>query len=215
MRLLAICLLALAVMTTGCASNSFNTRIQRASSLILAHNYTEAEIQLKTIITQYPEKPEPFYLYGLINFARGNYPECITNFNQAERNGLITKNDLILEKGIALYHTGNRKEAERLLAQSYESTQSVEAAKYLGFVRFETGDAVGAIEPLTRTAASFKDDVRCHYYLGMTLFSVGRNKESLAAFRKALDIEKDNPEILFLTANLYMLNGQPEEAVEL
>ena len=83
--------------------------------------------------------------------------------------------DLTLKKGIELYQTGNRREAERLLAQSYESTKSVEAARYLGRVRYETGNADGAIEPLTRAAAAFKDDIRCHYYLGMALFTVGRN----------------------------------------
>ena len=163
MRLLTAGLVALAVMTTGCASNSHITK----------------------------------------------------NISQADRNGLTASDDLTLKKGIELYQTGNRKEAERLLAQSYESTRSVEAARYLGRVRYETGNIDGAIEPLTRAAAAFKDDIRCHYYLGMALFTVGRNAESLTAFSNALELDKDNPELLFITANLSMLNGQPKEAVEL
>ena len=215
MRLFLPCILAGILLVNGCAANKYNLRISHISNLVKNKKFTEAEAQIKIIIRAYPKKPEPYYLIGLVNYSKTNYPECIMNFEQAERMGLRAVDDLQLKKGLALYHSGNKGESEHILSGIYEKNKSAEVAKFLGLARYELGDYAGAIDPLTTAAASFKSFVLCHYDLGMSLFNEGRNAEALASFQNALEIEPENPDIIFLTANLYLLNNQPGRAIGL
>ncbi|MFC1509172.1 tetratricopeptide repeat protein [Candidatus Omnitrophota bacterium] len=215
MRLILPGILAGILLVNGCAVNKYSSRITHISNLVKSENFSEAEAQIKMIIRAYPEKPEPYYLIGLVNYSKTNYPDCIMNFEQAERRGLRESDDLLLKKGVALYHVGDKIESEHILAGIYEKKKSSEAAKFLGLLRYELGDYAGAIDPLTTAAASYESFILYHYDLGMSLFIEGRNAEALVSFQNALEIEPENPDIIFLTANLYMLNNQPGSAVEL
>jgi tetratricopeptide (TPR) repeat protein len=137
------------------------------------------------------------------------------NFDTAERYGLKDVNDLYLKKGISLYNTGHLKESEKMLLHSLELQPTAEAQKYIGLIRYELRDYTGAIEPLKAASVDFQNDLQINFYLGMAYFITGRNAQSLTYFEKALEIEPDNPEIMFNTANLYMLNDRYEEAVGL
>ena len=215
MRLIFICIITVLLLLTGCASTGYNKRIKQVETHIRYKRYDSAETQLKSLIYSFPEKPEPYFLYGLVNYSKGNYYDCLLNFDKAERYGFKEKERIYFQKGIALYHTGNLGESENLLSLSVEHNPSPAVQKQLGIIRYELGDYAGAIDPLQKASTQFPDDLRCNHYLGLAFFREGKNIESLKYLRKALELDTKNTEIIFHTANLLMLNGQDREAINL
>ncbi|MBN1291733.1 MAG: tetratricopeptide repeat protein [Candidatus Latescibacteria bacterium] len=215
MRSFLICILTGVIVLAGCASNKYNSGIKQAEIFIRARQYDKAEYQLKNLIKAYPQNPEPYYLYGLVHYSTENYYECLINFDKAERYGYNRPENMYLQKGVALYHTGNREEADKNLSLSLERNQTPLAQKYLGIVRFESNDYSGATEPLKKAVVSFPDDSRINHYLGVALFKEGNTVESLKYSKKALMLDPNNLDLVFQTANLMMLDEQYNDAIEL
>ena len=107
MRTIVTCSILVYFLVSGCASNSYNKRIKQVETDVRYKRYEKAETELKSLMQTFPNKPEPFYLFGIVNYSIGNYYECLLNFDKAERFGYKGIENIYLQKGIALYNTGN------------------------------------------------------------------------------------------------------------
>ena len=67
----------------------------------------------------------------------------------------------------------------------------VDALHLLGVVRTESGDPIGAYDPLLRAAGLAPDNARVHYHLGNAYLALQRFVEAAASFRRALACDPD------------------------
>ncbi len=204
----------LIIISYGCGANTYETRLRQSQSFINNSQYNNAKIEVAKLINEYPEKPEPYYLLGLINYAGKKYGESLVNFDRAERHGLTTSHEFYLYKGMSLYNTGDLAGAEKNLSMSTAARSTGNAQKYLGIVRYKLGDYAGSADAF-RESSSIINDAGILQMFGTALFNRGMNEESLEIFMKAYNLEPDNEEITFQTANMLMLNGINDEAITL
>jgi len=207
-------LLILIYSYSGCGAPNYTTRIDQSQTFLRNQQYDMAKIEIMKLIEAYPEKPEPYYLLGLMNYATGKYNECLLNFVEAERRDIDKSSEFYLNKGIALYKTGNLIEAEKNFDILAKFESNTTAQKYLGLIRYEFGDYSGSINAF-RKASSIKNDENSLYIFGMALYHQGMNAESLGTFMMAYNLAPDNEKIIFQTANLLMLNGRNDDAISM
>jgi tetratricopeptide (TPR) repeat protein len=104
--------------------------------------------------------------------------------------------DLKPHLGMALARLGKFAEAEKWLAGAVKerTANSAYAAFILGQIRYNRGD-LRAAEKAWRDSAkldpSYSDP---HYYLGVLMRNIGREKEALAEFAEAVRLAPDKPE---------------------
>ncbi len=199
---------------SGCGAPNYTTRLGKSQDFLKNQQYDMAKIEIMTLIEAYPEKPEPYYLLGLMNCSTGKYSECLLNFDESERRGIDKSPEFYLRSGIAFYKTGNLIEAEKNFSILAKFESDTNAQKYLGLIRYEFGDYTGSIDAF-RKASSIKNDENSLYIFGMALYHQGINTESLDIFMMAYNLAPDNENIIFRTANLLMLNGQNDDAISM
>ncbi len=211
---------AMLILCIGCSGSNYAMKVSMLQDSIAERDYETAKADIIALITEYPEKPEPYYFLGLLNFDAGKYRDCLSNFDEAERRKLQPTTDYALKKGIALYHTGSIVEAEKMLTSNPELLQSGTAQKYLGLIMFDRGDYDGSVSAFGK-AGSLSGDRTALYKYGMALYYEGRNSEALDILIRAADIPPENDtagiadSILFHTANLLLLEGRAAEAVRM
>ncbi len=211
MRYTTILLFSLVFIYSACGAPNYITKLNQSQNLIKNQQFNMAKTEIMKLIEVYPEKPEPYYLLGLINYTDGKYSECLLNFNEAEQRGINKSPEFYLNMGIALYNTGNLIEAEKNFNILVKFESDTSALKYIGLIRYKFGDYAGSVDAFQR-ATSIKDDVNSLYIFGMALYRHGMNSESLDIFMKTFNLAPANEDIIFQTANLLMLNGQNEDA---
>ncbi|MFC1541883.1 tetratricopeptide repeat protein [Candidatus Latescibacterota bacterium] len=213
-NILLFCLVLLLV-CYGCGASGYSVKITMLQERIENADYKTAKAEIIKLIDEYPGRPEPYYLLGLINFGAEKYYECLSNFDEAERRDIEKTHEFYLKRGIALYETGNNVEAEKNLLMSETLMQSGTAQKYLGLILYELGDYSGSIEAFMRTS-SINDEPEVLYVYGMALYHEGMNSESLEILMRAYEISPEDDvdeNILFQTANLLMLAGGYNPAI--
>ena len=207
-------LFILLLIYSGCGAPGYSIRVNQSQNHIDNNQYDEAKIEIMNLINDYPDKPEPYYLLGMVNYGSGKYSECLLNFGEAERRGINKTREFYLTKGVALYRTGNFTEAEKNFIVTTELQSTGIAQKYLGLIRYKLGDYSGSIDAF-RKSTSINNDTNSLYIYGMALYNQGMNSESLDIFMQAYKLSPDDEKILFQTANLLMLNGQNNNAISM
>ena len=86
------------------------------------------------------------------------------------------------------------------------------AQKYIGIIKYESGDYSSAAAALSLASTQFSADATVQLFRGILLFKEGRNSEALDVFRQALTNNPANEDLLFHAASLCMLGGFHEEA---
>jgi tetratricopeptide (TPR) repeat protein len=211
---------AMLILCIGCSGPNYAMKVSMLQDSISGTDYNSAKADIMALITEYPEKPEPYYFLGIINFDAEKYRDCLSNFYEAERRNFEPTPDYSLKKGIALYHTGSIAEAENELTNYPSIARSEAAQKYLGLILFDRKDYKGSAAAFGK-AASLSGDRTALYKFGMALYFEGRNSEALDILSRAVNLPRVNDSdgindsLLFHTANLLLLEGRAEEAVRL
>jgi len=207
-------LFILLLMYSGCGAPGYSIRVNQSQNLIDNNRYDEAKIEIMNLIDDYPDKPEPYYLLGMVNYGSRKYNECLLNFDEAERRGINKTGEFYIIKGTALYETGDFIEAEKFFNIATELQSTEIAQKYLGLIRYKIGDYSGSIAAF-RKSTSIHNDANSLYIYGMALYNQGMNPESLDIFMQAYKLSPEDEKILFQTANLLLLNGQNNNAINM
>ena len=215
MRFFTLFLILILFNFSQCASNRYAAKMNRINTLLENGNDNQANTEIRELIAAYPQESQPYFLLGTLYFIKGNYLECLANFDKAERYEFQGNRDYYVTKGIALYHTGNIEEAESNLQRSMTIGSTPLAEKYLGIMNYESGNYSDAVNYLTKASSHIEDDSVMLSCLGIALYKEGRNTESLNVFTKALSLAPENDDIIFHTAHLFTLEGQYHEAVKL
>jgi len=105
-------------------------------------------------------------------------------------------------------------EAEYLRVTELEPAKS-DAFVALAAVRELDGRGQEAAEGLLAAAASFAQDARFQYALGLTCLNVGKAAEADAALKKAAELDPANPEPYFHLATIAVGRNRVPEAVAL
>lgn len=214
MRYLNKILILLMLISFGCGAYTYDIRLRQSQTLFSNRQYSRAKTEVVKLINEYPEKPEPYYLLGILNYIGEKYGESLVNFDRAERHGLKTSHEFYLYKGLAHYNTGELNDAEKNLSLSTAVKSTGDAQKYLGMVRYILGDYAGSVDAF-RKSSSLQNDAMILYMFGMALYRSGMNEESLTILMQAYNLEPDDENIIFNTANMLMLNEIHDEAIAL
>ncbi len=91
---------------------------------------------------------------------------------------------------------------------------SPEANHLLGLICYNQGKNTDARDLLTRATASSRATGRMYSNLGAVLNTIGETERAVAAYRRALDLEPDNPWALNNLGVLYRNSGRAGPAVE-
>jgi len=208
-------ILILMIAFTACASNRYNVKLREAQNNLEKRNYAQAITEIQKLIKLYPDEPQPYYLLGSLYFQQRNYNECLVYFDKAERFSFKATRKYYSEKGIALYHTGDFKEAEVNLRLSTDIGSTPGDQRYLGKILYRAGDYAGAVISLIEASALFPEDVELFSCLGMALYNEGKTAESLVALKRALSLAPEDSKIRVRIAHMLMLDGQYHEAAAL
>jgi len=105
-------------------------------------------------------------------------------------------------------------EAEYQRVTELEPTKS-DAFLALAAVRGLDGRMQEAAEGVLAAAASFQQDAKFQYALGITCMNAGKGAEAEAAFKKAAELDPANPEPYFYLATIAVGSNRVPEAVGL
>jgi Flp pilus assembly protein TadD len=105
-------------------------------------------------------------------------------------------------------------EAEYQRVTELEPTKS-DAFLALAAVRELDGRTQEAAEGVLAAAASFQQDAKFQYALGITCMNAGKGAEAEAAFKKAAELDPTNPEPYFYLATIAVGSNRVPEAVGL
>lgn len=124
--------------------------------------------------------------------------------------------DSRLEEGRALHRAGRVEDAlafyDRVLATHPEDP---DALHLKGLAIFQRGQSGEALSLLDRAIAARPETAGFHLNRGVMLAAGGRFETALADFAVALDLEQDNVDALFATANAQTALGRLAEARDL
>jgi tetratricopeptide (TPR) repeat protein len=213
-RVIKLLVLLVVIVILGCGAAHYTMRLEQSQGFLNNGQYEKARRELLKIIEEYPKKPEPYYLLGLVCFATEQYEECLVNFEKAAFRGLTKNFDFYADKGIALYKTGDMENAEKNLRQAVSIKSTGTVQKFLGVIRYMMGDYEGSVEAF-RKASSMENDVNSLFCFGMALYNLGMNAEALDILMKAYSRSPGDEVLLFQTANILMLNDRNSEAIDM
>ena len=148
-----------------------------------------------------------------LNLAQGNTKAAEANYLAAlDIDGLFYPAKVNLA---VLYNQAKRNdEAEKLLREVVSENPDLHEVSYsLGLLLAEQGKFEEAAVYLERAARGLPNRARVHYNLGLALQYLGR-KDATAALRKALDIEPDNIDFMYVLADHFMKQGNLADARE-
>jgi len=209
-----VCAVMLAL-TAGCASNRYQTKIAGVRTLLRDADFSQAQQELAALVEAYPDSPEPYYLYGTYHYLRGNYAQCLSYFDRAERLGYPEGLEYLTARGIALYMVGDFVQSKDTLERSLAAGSTPAAHKYLGMIHYMNKDYSAAAEALSRSLPTYSKDDKVLSLLGTSRYETGDVDGALAAFLSAYAANPQNEKVAFSAAQLLMLTGRYADAADI
>jgi predicted O-linked N-acetylglucosamine transferase (SPINDLY family) len=124
----------------------------------------------------------------------------------------------LFQKGLALHQAGQTTEAREKYVQVLElQPQHFDALHLSGVIAIQNGDFEQALALIDKAIAIDPGNsahAPAYSNRGSALRSLGRNREALASFDKALDLKGSQPDVHFNRGNTLRDLGRHEEAIE-
>lgn len=113
--------------------------IIQARKAVREHDFGRAGRYLESLRGSDSVSAEWFYLSGLVEASRNQWPEALASFDDAVEK---SPNDVrfLVEKGVALYHNGRKLQALQLFSEVIKRSPWIVTARvYTGIILFESG----------------------------------------------------------------------------
>lgn len=175
----------------------------------LAHGKGDAAVARKAyadILIDNPDWVEAIHMLGALALTEYSYPRGLLLLRLAEARGLATA-DFRTNFAVALRHTGNEAQAERIMRELIAERPTPEAEMTLGHIIRDDGRFAESIEHYSRAIAMRPDMAKAYRGLGNALKDLNRVDEALASFAKARTFSPNDPELLLDEAHAYLLGG--------
>jgi predicted CXXCH cytochrome family protein len=172
------------------------------------------------VLEEYLEAMEYSLDFSFAGMNLGNLYVAQGRTDEAERfyRAALEVDDLFypakMNLAVLLSGKGQNRESARLLREVLEAyPEQHEAAYSLGLLLVELNRPDEAVTLLRSAAAGMPDAPRVHYNLGLLLQQLGEMTEAEAALRKAVELESQNLDFLYVLTDHYAKRGMPAEAL--
>jgi tetratricopeptide (TPR) repeat protein len=156
-------------------------------------DYSGAKADLEAVLAENDENAEAHFKMGLVSFNLGEYEPAREHFNRSL--------ELEPDRAAAVHHN-------------------------LGVLAYQLGDMDTALAEFQSALEADPDDADTHYQLGATYLILAypmgatqpdsdRLAQAKAEFDRALEVSPGKPEALVGLANIYMLQNDMDQAIEL
>jgi len=111
------------------------------------------------------------------------------------------------------YYAGDHEKASQLIDRFIETVPNYAAAyELLGSIYYDDRKYIKELETYDRATQIFPKEASFYFLKGTALESLGRDKEAIAAYRRALELDPANPDALWNLAFLLVLERNFPEA---
>lgn len=161
----------------------------------LMNDDKEALRLIESAIDEYPDKPELFYLRGIVNNSRERYGRAVEDFNQAL--ALLDEDDtykVYLGRGISYMNLTEYEQAMADFSKSIELNDSVASAYHSrALLNYELKDYQAAIEDfLMALDYAAEESAVLYYNLGMSYYRLSDNTNACPYFHKSCTMGNTN-----------------------
>jgi tetratricopeptide (TPR) repeat protein len=150
----------------------------------------EAEKYCALLAAKAPASETAWFRLGTLRYQRGDYSasaEAFRNALKADAESSAAQ----LNLGLALWKSGQLKEARAALEAIATAPHAAEALHHLAAIAVEREDYDRALELYARIAADGDRSPELFYNTGLILQNLGRTEEAAAKFREALALKPD------------------------
>jgi tetratricopeptide (TPR) repeat protein len=137
------------------------------------------------------------------------------NFYKSEQQDKAAEEQLVLEKGMALYNQGQYEEALHTLKNNMpDATRNWQIPYYKGAAAVRLKDYPSAATYLEQAVSLNSSDAQTLYLLGVVYYKLGNLKLSEGYFAATLEIDPAHEEakgLMGVMADLQKMQGQPAE----
>ncbi len=163
--------------------------LDAAQTFLKAGQSADAEELCLEVLGQVPEQPDALMMIGLARKAMGDL-EVADKAMVRAINADDSRADFYLSLGNVRRECGKVHDAAKLYAMALDKDAgSYEARLYLGEMLLEMGELKSALSYLTPLTSSHPDHVRVWRVFGDVLRAMGRSKEAIVAYDKALGLD--------------------------
>ncbi|GHE86883.1 hypothetical protein GCM10011501_15160 [Thalassotalea profundi] len=203
-------------------SENFPALLTRASLLIEQNKFELALKDLEVILAQIPNEPKANYLKVVASTALG---DLTTSKETVDHLNIVLSglpNDVMRQNPVYLYLAGvvSFQQQEYRKAQDFLNryvdiiTEDPRAYKLLARTEMALGQYLTAKTYLIKARLINPDDVQTWSLLGHTLLTLGEIEKAQQYFIDVLEVEGEQPEPLYNLAQLQVLTGQNQLAIE-
>lgn len=220
---LCILLSAAVITMTGCSSNSASSRYKAGMDYFDKGQYKEASQEFEQAIKKNGDKADYYLAYGMSLIQLEKYDEAIVQFDKIimkHDNQIVHENNkkAYRGKGIAYYESQNYDKAATQFKKALEYTElsklNNDIELYLGDCQIKTGDYEGAVNTYTDLIADNKSEATYYVKRANAYQLLGKSKEAIADYDKAIEYDKDNYDIYFGKYFMLLDEGDESQAKE-
>jgi tetratricopeptide (TPR) repeat protein len=169
----------------------------------LAHLYTERKDYIrglyyyKELLKEAPKNPYVHSNMAYALFKMEDYDGAIQEYHYAVNYGEdpLWTSTVAQTLGTLYYQVKQDLEAaEKMFKLAYKKDSgNLESLIMLGDIYTEQGNFEGAIRTYEYLLNVEPDNADCHNYMGYLLWQLDKNEEAVAAYRKAIELDPNNP----------------------
>jgi tetratricopeptide (TPR) repeat protein len=170
---------------------------------------SEAERLCELLVSKSPKSEAALFRLGALRFERADY----SGSAEAFRGCLAARPDwpaAQLNLGMALWKTGNRKEARQKL-ESLTADYAVDAQYFLATMAAEREDYQAALDHYKKLADAGEQSPELFYNMGLILQNLGCADEAAKQYREAIAVKPDLTEALQALAQMVKAPEPVEE----
>jgi tetratricopeptide (TPR) repeat protein len=196
---------------TKAAPDNLELRHALAQSCLWAKDYSCALDEFRAVAEQDPNSASAHMLMGEALDGLSRTPEAIAEFENAAK---AAPNEPNVHFGLGyLYWKSHRfdEAKQEFQAELANDPQHAQAWAYLGDIEMKR-DPEAAL-PLLRKAIEFKPDLRIAYVdLGAVLAEQKHYPDAIAAFKRAIALDPEEPDAHFRLGRVYRATGKIAES---
>ncbi|BBF41435.1 TPR repeat [Lachnospiraceae bacterium KM106-2] len=222
-RKLCILLSATILAMTGCSSNNASGHYKSGMELFDKGQYEQASEDFAEAIKQNGDRAEYYIAYGMSLVKLKKYDEAVVQFDKVimkHENQIVHENNkkAYRGKGIAYYEAQKydkaQKEFEKALKLTELSDLNSDLYLYLGDCQIKNGDYKGAIATYNELIAEDKSEATYYVKRANAYQLLGKSKEAIADYDKAIEYDDDNYDIYFGKYFMLLAEGDKSGASE-